>query len=127
MAKSYLNRTDLPRGIRNNNPANLIKTGIAWKGEVTTNTDGHFEQFKELKYGIRALYRQLYTDIEERNMNLRQLINKFAPSFENNTNAYIEFVSKKSRHNHCWMGLTMALAALAPDMATAGTPMPGNI
>ena len=96
MAKSYLNRTDLPRGIRNNNPANLIKTGIAWKGEVTTNTDGHFEQFKELKYGIRALYRQLYTDIEERNMNLRQLINKFAPSFENNTTAYIEFISKKT-------------------------------
>ena len=58
MAKSYLNRTDLPRGIRNNNPGNLIYTTIAWEGKISyannrdwsgtpTNIVKKFEQFKE--------------------------------------------------------------------------------
>lgn len=35
--------TDHPRGIRNNNPANLIKTSIPWNGKLANNTDGRFE------------------------------------------------------------------------------------
>lgn len=42
----------LPRGIRNNNPLN-IKIGNDWKGEVP-NTDGTFEQFESMEYGLRA-------------------------------------------------------------------------
>lgn len=99
MAKSYLNQTNLPRGLRNNNPGNLIKTGIAWKGEVSKNTDGHFEQFVDLKHGIRALYKQLYTDIQVRSLNLRKLIHKYAPAHENNTENYIDYVSKKTGIN----------------------------
>lgn len=92
MKKSYLGRQDLPRGLRNNNPANLVKTGIQWKGKIPDSTDSRFEQFRELKYGIRALYRQIKTDLQDRDMTLSQFINKFAPSFENNTNKYIEFL-----------------------------------
>ncbi len=60
--KSYLNQDTLngkkiPRGWRNNNPGNLIKTMIQWKGKLPylSNTDSKFEQFVDFKHGIRAL------------------------------------------------------------------------
>lgn len=87
--KSYLGRTDLPRGLRNNNPGNLIKTSTMWNGEVPLNTDGHFEQFIELRYGIRALMRDLVNDIRKGKTSVTAIITEFAPSFENNTTAYI--------------------------------------
>lgn len=92
MYKSYLGRTDLPKGLRNNNPGNLIKTNIHWNGEVLSNTDGHFEQFIELRYGIRALMRDLINDIRKGKTNVTALITEFAPAFENNTSSYINSV-----------------------------------
>ena len=55
-----------PRGERNNNPGNLIKTSIKWKGKVETegNSDGHFEQFYEMKYGVRAMLKDIMNDIK---------------------------------------------------------------
>ena len=45
----------LPRGIRNNNPLNIIiNPKNNWVGKVFANTDGTFEQFKHIVYGIRA-------------------------------------------------------------------------
>ena len=86
-----------PRGIRNNNPGNLIKTNIKWKGKVENekNSDGHFEQFYELKYGIRALIKDLKNDIQKGKNTLVELISEFAPSHENHTNSYINFVAKE--------------------------------
>lgn len=41
---------------------------------------------------------------------------------------YILFVAfNLSRQNHCSRTLTIELAALAPEIATAGIPIPGNI
>jgi hypothetical protein len=96
MYKSYLNRTDLPRGLRNNNPGNLVKTSIPWEGKVplSKNTDTRFEQFIELRYGIRAKMRDLITDINKGNNTITSLITEFAPEFENNTAAYIATVVK---------------------------------
>jgi hypothetical protein len=34
---------------------------------------------------------------------------------------------RSSKHNHCSKGETIALAALAPERATAGTPIPGKM
>lgn len=86
----------LPRGIRNNNPGNLIMTSIPWRGKVPNdaNTDGHFEQFYELKYGIRAKIKDLRSDITKKagQDNLQGLINAYAPPHENDTQAYINFV-----------------------------------
>jgi hypothetical protein len=90
---SYLGRTDLTRGLRNNNPGNLIKTNIKWQGEVANNTDGHFEQFVELRWGIRAMMRDIINDISEGTDTLTALINEYAPSSENDTASYIGFVS----------------------------------
>ena len=75
----------LPRGIRNNNPLN-IRIGNNWAGEKTPNTDGTFEQFVSMAYGIRAaliiihnyMYKYKLTTIEK-------IISRWAPRFENKT------------------------------------------
>jgi hypothetical protein len=84
-----------PRGIRNNNPGNLVLTTIAWKGKVPNaqNTDGKFEQFTQPLWGIRAMFMDVRGDIEKDGLNtIRKLITVYAPAFENNTAAYIQSV-----------------------------------
>lgn len=84
-----------PRGIRNNNPGNLVITGDAWKGKVpvSQNTDGKFEQFTQPLWGIRAMFIDVRGDIEKDGLNtIRKLITEYAPQFENNTAAYIQSV-----------------------------------
>lgn len=95
MQTSYLNRNDLPRGLRNNNPGNLVYTENAWKGKIpfAQNSDGHFEQFESIEWGIRAMMIDIIGDINEGTDTLRQLISEYAPAHENNTDAYIASVS----------------------------------
>lgn len=94
MAKSYLGQTAYPRGIRNNNPANLRLTSEDWQGKVPNaqNTDGSFEQFYELRYGIRAMMRNIITQVSRGHNTIFSLINVLSPSFENHTEAYIKAV-----------------------------------
>lgn len=96
--KSYLGQTTLPRGIRNNNPGNLIITGNAWLNKVPAaqNTDGHFEQFFYLEYGIRAMAYDITGDVSRGLNTLTKLITAYAPPSENNTAAYIINVSGAS-------------------------------
>ena len=93
--KSLLGRHDLPRGLRNNNPGNLIMTDIDWQGEIphSQNTDGHFEQFVELRWGVRAMMKDIIHDINKGKDTLNALIEEYAPPHENDTEAYIGFVS----------------------------------
>lgn len=89
-----------PRGIRNNNPGNIRYTGTVWKGLATPPTDGAFCVFTHPKYGLRALVLLLrnynrYYDIRT----IKSIINRFAPSSENNTTAYIESVCKATSFN----------------------------
>ena len=46
------------RGIRTNNPGNLVKTNIQWKGEIVCE-DKVNECFTHHKYGIRAMVKTL--------------------------------------------------------------------
>lgn len=104
MAKSFLNtkkyfdkngnERDLARGLRNNNPGNLVRTNIKWEGKIphSQSTDTKFEQFVELRYGIRAKMRDLISDIKKGTNTIETLISQYAPSFENNTVAYINSV-----------------------------------
>lgn len=93
---NYLGRTGLSRGLRNNNPGNLVLTAIKWQGKVPNaqNTDGQFEQFTELRWGIRAMMKDIIGDINEGTNTLTALINEYSPSSENNTANYISFVSE---------------------------------
>lgn len=93
MSKNFLNNHSI-RGIRNNNPGNLIKTSETWLGKIVS-ADSRFEQFVNMKYGVRALLKNLVTQITKRNNNtLTKLLTVFAPEFENDTAAYIAAVSK---------------------------------
>lgn len=94
---SFLGKSTLTRGIRNNNPGNLVKTPDAWVGKIphSLNTDGKFEQFTALKYGIRAMLRDVVNDILKGKNTVRKLISEYAPPFENNTGNYVDSVAKK--------------------------------
>lgn len=92
---SYLGRQDLPRGLRNNNPGNLIKTSIPWVGKIYPSGDAHFEQFNTLENGARAMFMDLINDITKGGKDtLREVIYEYAPPFENNTQAYLNEVSQ---------------------------------
>lgn len=83
-----------PRGIRNNNPGN-IKHGDTWKGEVKS-TDKTFEQFKDAEHGIRAIGVLLRTYNTKYNLDtVDSIISRWAPKSENQTQNYINFVSKQ--------------------------------
>ena len=90
---------NLPRGYRNNNPLNLkIRTkGNPWVGVIPKekNTDGTFEQFTDMVYGYRAAMVLLrnYTILYGLRT-IAQIICRFAPEPENNTERYIERVCK---------------------------------
>lgn len=85
--------------MRNNNPLNLRISNNPWLGKVKNNTDGSFEQFVSLTYGIRAAIINIRTIIRraDNRLTLRQLIAKWAPNSDgNNEQAYTQRVSKMS-------------------------------
>ncbi|WP_281638417.1 hypothetical protein [Flavobacterium marginilacus] len=96
MSKSFLNNPSKVRGLRNNNPGNLIRTSITWLGKVpfTQSEDPKFEQFTTLSYGLRAMLKDLINDINKGKNTVQLLIREYAPPIENDTNAYINSVSK---------------------------------
>lgn len=110
---SYLGNSNLPRGLRNNNPGNLVQTSISWQGKVplSQNTDSRFEQFYELRYGIRALMRDIISDYGKGSNTITAIISEFAPAFENNTAGYINTVSNMIgiAHNAIMPSLTKEL------------------
>ncbi len=84
-----------PRGIRNNNPLN-IRIGNVWLGEVDNPTDRSFEQFKQMEYGIRAGFVILRRYIRRYGRDtIAEIVSAWAPANENNTQAYIDSVSKR--------------------------------
>ena len=88
-----------PRGIRNNNPLN-IRIGSTWVGEVEKNTDGVFEQYQSMEFGIRAAFKLIKTYIRKyRRNSIRLIIQSWAPSNENNTQLYIDKVASISGIN----------------------------
>ena len=95
--KNYLNKNNFPRGIRNNNPGNIrINPGNDWLGRIplNRNTDGSFEQFISMPYGIRAMAILIKNNINRGNNTLSKLISRWAPASDgNNTTYYIRKVS----------------------------------
>ena len=85
----------LPRGIRNKNPGN-IKLGTKWDVLADEQSDPVFCIFSEAVWGIRALMRILLTyRFTHNRKNIDSIIKRWAPPSENDTDAYIVFVSKK--------------------------------
>lgn len=89
----------MTRGLRNNNPGNLRRTSNdTWLGLAPEQTDPEFVQFVSPEYGIRAMYVTLKTYYRDRYGlgTLEQMINRWAPPVENDTEAYIDAVSRRT-------------------------------
>jgi hypothetical protein len=81
----------LPRGIRNKNPGNIRISLSQWMGKLRI-ADPEFEQFSEMKFGIRALMKLLIGYINRDFNTIEKIITRYAPGNENNTEAYIQAV-----------------------------------
>lgn len=92
------------RGLRNNNPGN-IRWGDNWQGLLVPSlrTDKDFCQFVDIKYGIRALVIILFNYKNKAGLphvggkgidTIREIIMRWAPPNENDTEAYIASVAK---------------------------------
>ena len=88
----------LPRGIRNNNPLNIRISSTPWQGKIAENTDGAFEQFISLEYGLRAGLVNIRTYIRRDRLDaISVIIPKWAPALDgNDVRAYVRLVSNKS-------------------------------
>ena len=85
------------RGLRNANPGNIRKSNTKWNGEVMfiegVEREPDFCQFSNMDYGIRAIFITLRTYKNQYNIDtISDIIGRWAPSNENNTDAYIDSV-----------------------------------
>ena len=91
----------MTRGYRNNNPGNIRltfnKDGSKrfWTGEVE-GTDKAFKTFKNMAYGYRAIFALLKEYISKGYNTIDKIIGRYAPTSENNTNAYVTTVTKRT-------------------------------
>lgn len=98
LAGAYYMTTKTARGIRNNNPLNIREGqdgGDLWQGEAPGNWDADFEEFTDPRYGYRAAARILQNYGAAGIVTLRQIINRWAPPEENNTDAYVNSMAAK--------------------------------
>ncbi|EHZ3391398.1 hypothetical protein K5T47_001961 [Salmonella enterica] len=81
------------RGVRNNNPGNLVASNQGWDGELTS--DGKFSRFDTPEHGIRALAKNMRTYQNKHDLNtVSEMISKFAPPEDHNdTPTYIKAVA----------------------------------
>lgn len=94
-----MDKSIVPRGIRNNNPLNIRK-GNNWQGERQPQTDKAFEEFESMQYGIRAGFKLIkkymsgYNGLTKKFNTIELIIKRWAPPTENATQRYIDFVTK---------------------------------
>ena len=86
----------LPLGIRNNNPLNIRRGKSRWQGEALPQRgsgEGAFVQFSSMEWGIRAAFVLLRTySIKYKANCIQDIVTRWAPPSENNTEAYIKNV-----------------------------------
>ena len=84
------------RGLRNNNPLNIVKSLYnTWQGEIKPSKDKNFCQFETMAYGCRAALKLLRTYYEKHKCcTISKIIRRWAPETENNVQAYIRNVSR---------------------------------
>jgi len=95
------------RGIRNNNPGNIdFNPRNKWQGQLGMEEGGRFSIFDEPENGIRAMGKLILNYRGKDGMpgvgapgidTVREIISRWAPGNENNTEAYIQAVAKSMR------------------------------
>jgi hypothetical protein len=86
-----------PRGIRNNNPLNIRHSADQWQGACEEQKDKSFVQFKSMAYGYRAAWKTLQSYynrfcMKSQPFTVRNIIGRWAPPKENDTESYIRSV-----------------------------------
>ncbi|SFN98518.1 structural protein [Xenorhabdus japonica] len=87
----------MTRGIRNNNPGNIDHNSAnKWQGQLPHDPkiEKRFCRFETAEQGIRALMKLLCNYHKGGHNSVSKIINRYAPSNENNTTAYINGVAK---------------------------------
>ena len=83
-----------PRGLRNNNPGNIVRTSERWQGMAADQSaDPRFVVFDAPVYGLRALARILRKYHSSGLTSVQAIINRYAPPVENDTGAYVRAVA----------------------------------
>lgn len=84
-----------PRGIRNNNPGNVMRGSDTWQGEIQGN-DPRYASFSTPEAGIRAMGKTLINYQDKHSINtIEGVVSRWAPATENNTAAYVATVAKE--------------------------------
>lgn len=84
-----------PRGIRNNNPGNIVAGETRWGGQIE-GSDPRFASFDSPEAGIRALGKNLLTYGEKGIDSVQAIVARWAPATENqNVQEYVDTVAKK--------------------------------
>lgn len=87
----------ISRGLRNNNPLNIRRNGTRWKGLAAEQKDSAFFTFNAPCWGYRAAFVTLRNYVRLHGLDtLAQWVKRWAPPVENDTEAYIAFVARKS-------------------------------
>lgn len=87
----------MSRGLRNNNPGNIRRSKVCYKGEVRPSRDPDFKEFSTMAYGYRAVFVLLDTYRSRYGLTtIRQMLNRYAPPTENFTEGYVRFVADYS-------------------------------
>ncbi|MBI6548452.1 structural protein [Xenorhabdus lircayensis] len=87
----------MTRGIRNNNPGNIDRNSAnKWLGLLPHDEklEKRFCRFESAEYGIRALMKLLCNYHKKGYQTVAKMIDRWAPTNENNTSAYINGVAK---------------------------------
>ena len=89
------------RAIRNNNPLNIRRSADRWQGARMEQTDKAFVQFISMPYGYRAAWKVMETywqifNYLPKNFSVRNIITRWAPPTENDTENYIRTLLKLS-------------------------------
>lgn len=98
LANGVVERRIGSRNWRNNNPGNL-EYGPFAQSMGAIGTDGRFAIFPSYEAGRRAKEELLFNTSSYRNLTLSEAINRYAPTFENDTKTYINTVAGRTGVN----------------------------
>lgn len=87
----------MSRGLKNNNPGNIRRSRVRYRGEVHPSRDPDFKQFATRAWGYRAIFVLLETYRRRYGLDtLSGMIARWAPPTENHTQAYIRAVAQQT-------------------------------
>lgn len=87
--------TTTPRGIRNNNPLNIVHSKDVWMGRSETQTDPKFVQFGAMIFGIRAAMVCIRTYINKHKCDtIQSIVSRWCP--DSTAATYVSLVSKRT-------------------------------